>query len=75
MHKRKHYLVYPPKYSYDRVPYKKYKVVYSRLQAWKLAYRMGEGSFVMVDIISYPRKRSMWDSSTSYELWEIVKGD
>ena len=75
MHKRKRYLVYPPDYSYNRVPYRKYKVVYSRLQAWKVACKMGEGSSIMVVLNNHPRKKVMWDSSISYELWEIVKGD
>ena len=74
MHKRKRYLVYPPDYSFDRIPYKKYKVVYSRGKAWKLAKKLGEGTFVMLDIMTFPRKRSMWDSSMSHNLWEIVKG-
>lgn len=59
MHIRKRYLVYPPGYqpNHDR-----FKVVYSRRQALR-ALQGHPGSSVAVNILTFPRKHSNWDSS------------
>lgn len=65
MHKRKTFLVYPPNYK----PGDGFVVRHSRLQAWKVASRMGVGASVDVDIQIHPARCKHWTSSVHTGLW------
>jgi hypothetical protein len=69
-HRRKDFIVYPPNYK----PLTgRYKIYYSKFQAWKAGIRLGEGATVVVSLQIHPAKHTMWISSSNYLLWEIVK--
>ena len=65
MHKRKTFLVYPPNYK----PGDGFVVRHSKLQAWKVAARMGAGASVDVDIQTHPARCKNWTSSVHTGLW------
>lgn len=67
MHTRKQYLVYRPNY----VPGDGYSTVYSKLQALKLALKLGDGASCDVNIQKFENKRTHWVSSSSKHLWEL----
>ena len=69
MHIRKRFLIYPPGYTPKKG---NFQVRYSRLQAWKLARRLGEGTEVNVSIYTYPGSHTYWDGFSTEPLWEIV---
>ena len=72
MHTRKKFLIYPTDYK----PGDGYKIRYSKLQAWKVAIKMGAGSFIDVSVQKHPKRCQEWTSSSIDALWEItVKGD
>lgn len=71
MHRRKHFLVYPPNYEAFKNKIS-YKVVKSNLQAKKLAYKLGVGTWVVESIQSHPKKFTFWDASWSVPLFEVV---
>lgn len=68
MHNRKQYIVYPPNYQpLDG----KYKVVYSKRQAWKRANKIG--CIVVEHINSHPKPFMTWTSSIGKNSWEIYE--
>ena len=69
MHKRKHFLVYPPNYK----PGDGYVTTYSKRQAWKVAIKLGHGTCIDVAVYRHKRKHSNWYSSGGYRLWEVHK--
>jgi hypothetical protein len=50
---------------------KKFKLRYSKFQAWKVAYRWGAGSRVMEKITAHPTRSSMWQSFFGDKFWDI----
>jgi hypothetical protein len=69
-HRRKQFLVYPPEYS----PHsgKRYKVRFSKRQAWKLAAKLGAGASIDVNVTHHPARATHWNSSTGYALWTVA---
>lgn len=60
MHRRKHYLIYPPNY---RPGTDRFHRAHSRLQATKLARKLGAGSEIDVYVQRHPGKRKQWIGS------------
>ena len=69
-HRHKQFLVYPP--NYDPFSGKRYKVRFSKRQAWKLAVKWGAGASVDVGVSHHPAHCKDWNSSTGYALWTVV---
>lgn len=68
MHKRKKFLIYPPNYK----PGDGYKTCSSKLQAWKIAVKLGEGAGVDVCVQTHDKPFSGWTSSIGpTPLWEV----
>ena len=65
MHRRKKYLIYPPYYQ----PGDDFDVRYSKLQALKVAVKMGTGASVDVSICIHPARCKQWTSSRHCMLW------
>lgn len=65
MHRRKHFLVYPPDYNPHAKPYRKYRVTYSKYQAMKIARRMGDGTEVDESVHIHMKPRCTWTTSIS----------
>lgn len=66
MHRRKRFLIYPRDYK----PGDGFVIRYSRLQAWKVAARMGSGASVDMEINIHPARGKFWNSSQLLSLWE-----
>lgn len=72
MHRRKEFVIYPPKYK----PGDGYIIRYSKYQAWKVAVRMGAGACVDVCVKTHKARLTDWTSDTGpTPLWEVyMKG-
>ena len=68
MHTRKKFLIYPPEYK----PGDGYKIRYSKLQAWKVAVKLGAGAFIDEEVYKHPKRCHAWTSSRLGRLWETV---
>ena len=72
MHTRKKFLIYPTDYK----PGDGYLVRYSKLQAWRVAIKMGSGASIYVEVQKHPKRCHAWISCSVEAPWEItVKGD
>ncbi len=68
MHKRKKYLIYPPSYK----PGDGYYAARSIGAAKKIAYRIGSGAEIAVQITHHPAKFKLWTSSQLKYVGEVV---
>lgn len=68
MHKRKKYLIYPPSYN----PGDGYYAARSLGEAKKIAYRIGSGSEISVQVNHHPSKFKPWTGSQLKYVGEVV---
>jgi len=68
-HRRKTFIVYHP--DHKPLVNSRYKMFHSKRQAWKQAYKWGEGTGVMEDIHTHPAPFKSWVSSRGGRDWTI----